>query len=679
MQKKWISMVLILSLLFSAFAAALPAGAGSFLRGDLDENGVLNALDALELVKYLAGASDWVALDLADVNGDGTITALDNLELKRHLAGAIDITETYPVPDTNVGEITIAGENIGNYTIVAANPDNANILFAAEELQKYVKEACGRTLALEQGASHAPHQIILCENDGSRNLGDDGFSITVSGGTLTIMGGAARGAMYGVYELLEEYIGYRFLGYDDKVLYTATQVDLPNGMRDEQVPTVRYRCITIDPYANDYTYSSVIKRKLSGCTSQPSMLRPEYGYGIQRVLLNAHSLDYFIPDVEVPCLSSEDSYEICLSNMKALLDERIAAGGVVGKDITEISCAYSAEGRFCTCAECSAIYQEEGSQAGVLVPFVNRVDEALRAAYPGIRVITNAYGDVRIPPQNVVLNEEVVLLYCWNGCANHPIGSGECEEGGNSLGYSNTQEEAYYLGWTEHCSQTYIWYYPTNIYYLLCPQPNLMNLYNDFVWFMEHKAVGFYVVGTAGSSFEGLDAYLISELIWDGGMVEEEYICHMEEYLEAYYGPGWSYIYTYIEMLTQAGDEMGCVLNDYEYPFDIYSKTYFAEHFDEMIALFDAAAAACETDWERENIRRLSAHMLFLGYSATYEERYVNGTADQRAAYAEGYEAWYDMVNELGIRVTYTQTGIEKAFSLAVSPMQLVYEIDGQR
>ena len=88
----------------------------------------------------------------------------------------------------------------------------------------------------------------------------------------------------------------------------------------------------------------------------------------------------------------------------------------------------------------------------VLVPFVNRIDEALRAAYPGIRVITNAYGDVRIPPQNVVLNEEVVLLYCWNGCANHPIGSGECEEGGNSLGYSNTQEEAYYLGWTEHCS-----------------------------------------------------------------------------------------------------------------------------------------------------------------------------------------------------------------------------------
>ena len=679
MKKKLLSTLLVLSMLLTAVVIAVPAGAASFLRGDIDGDGELTPMDALELTKYLANVTNWIELDLADVDGDGEILAMDSLMLKLHLAGAIDITEKYPVPDTNVGTITIAGKNIGKYTILAADPDNANIVFAAEELQKYVKEACGRTLPIALGVSFDPYQIVLCADDGSRNLGDDGFSISVSDGTLTIMGGAARGVMYGVYELLEEYIGYRFLGYDDKVLYTAKTVDLPNGMRDEQVPSVRYRCVTIDPFKNDYTYSSVIKRKLSGCSAQSSMLRPEYGYGIQRLFLNAHSLDYFIPDTTVPCLSLETSYETCLSNMKKLLDERIAAGGVVGKDITEISCAYSAEGRFCVCAECSATYQAEGSQAGVLVPFVNRIDDALRKEYPGIRVITNAYGDVRIPPKDAVLNEEVVLLYCWNGCANHPIGSGECEVDGNSLGYSNIKEEAYYLGWTEHCSQTYIWYYPTNIYYLLCPQPNLANLYNDFVWFMEHKATGFYVVGTAGSSFEGLDAYLLSELMWDGGMVEEEYILRMEEYLRAYYGPGWSHIYTYIQMLIQAGDEMGCVLNDYEYPFDIYSKTYFAAHFDTMQELFAKAMSACETDWERENVRRLSVHMLFLGYSATYEDQYKNGTEAQREAYAAGYRTWYDMVNELGIPVTYNQTGIEKAFSLAVSPMQFVYGIDGHR
>lgn len=677
--KKWICGLLVASVLFAVSTVAVPAGAASFLRGDVNGDGQVDALDAFELVRYIGEIKGWIQFDLADVDGDGDVTALDSFELRRHIANIIDLSQVYPVPDTNVDSITIASNNIGMYTIVVTDPENANMRFAASELQKYVKEACGRLLVIAEGDCAAPYQIVLCADDGSHRLGDDGFSIAVSGGTLTIMGGAARGVMYGVYELLEEYFGFRFLGYNDKVLYTAGTIDLPNGLRDEQVPAVRYRCVTIDSFANDYTYSSVIKRKLSGCSGQPSMLRPEYGYGIERLFLNAHSMDYFVPDVAVPCLSLESTYETCLANMKALLDQRIAAGGVVGKSITEISCSYSAEGKFCACAECSATYQAEGSQAGVLVPFVNRIDTMLREEYPGIRVITNAYGDVRIPPKNVVLNDEVALLYCWNGCANHLIGSGECREGGNSLGYSNTKEEAYYLGWAEHCSQIYVWYYPTNIYYLLCPQPNLANLYNDFLWFMEHKATGFYVVGTAGSSFEDLDAYLISRLIWDAGMTEEEYILRMEEYLRAYYGPGWSYIYTYIQMLTEAGDEMSCVLNDFEHPFDIYSKAYFADHFDEMQALFAQASAACETEQERENIRRLSVHMLFLGYSATYESRYVQGTEDQRAAYAAGYQAWYDMVQEMKIRTTYNTTGIETAFSLAVSPMQLVYGIDGQR
>lgn len=677
--KKWICGLLIASVLLTIFTVAVPAGAASFLRGDVNGDGYVDALDAFELVQYIADVTDWVQFDLADVDEDGDITVADSLMLRRHLANIIDLSQTCPVPDTNVDCITIAGNNIGMYTIVVTNPENANMGFAASELQKYVKEACGRTLVIAEEDCSAPYQIVLYEDDGSHRLGDDGYSITVSSGTLTIIGGAARGVMYGVYELLEEYFGYRFWGYNDKMLYTADTIDLPNGLRDEQVPAVRYRCITIDSFANDYTYSSVIKRKLSGCTSQPGMLKSKYGYGIERLFLNAHSMDYFVPDVEVPCLSSPDTYETCLANMKALLDQRIAAGGIIGKSITEISCSYSAEGKFCACAECSAIYQEEGSHAGVLVPFVNRIDTTLREEYPGIRVITNAYGDVRIPPKNVVLNDEIALLYCWNGCANHLIGSGECTEGGNSLGYSNTKEEAYYLGWAEHCSQIYVWYYPTNIYYLLCPQPNLANLYNDFLWFMEHKATGFYVVGTTGSSFEDLDAYLISRLIWNADMTEEEYILRMEEYLQAYYGAGWSYIYAYIQMLIEAGDEMGCVLNDFEHPFDIYSKAYFADHFDEMQSLFAQAFAICETEQERENIRRLSVHMLFLGYSATYESRYVKGTEEQRAEYAAGYREWYDMVQEMEIRTTYNTKGIENAFSLAVSPMQLVYGIDGQR
>ena len=669
---------LVICMIAALFPLATPADAASFLRGDLDGDGTVTAVDSLRLLQYQAGMTKYVEFDLADVNGDGSIDMVDSVLMRRHLAGLIDIGTAYPAPDTAIETVTVADENIGKYTIVVADPENANIVFAAGELQKFVKESCGRTLFVTQGNSNAPYQIVLRADDTGR-LGEDGFSIDVADGVLTVTGGAARGVMYGVYEILEEYLGYRFYGSGKSELFPAETVALPNGLHDAQTPVAWYRCITIHPFHNDYVYSSVIKRKLNGATGASSLLQPQYGYGPSRLFLNAHSLDYFVPDVAAPCLSSENTYETCLANMKKLLDERIAAGGVVGKDITEISCSYSADGVYCACAQCSATYQSEGSQSGVLVPFVNRIDKALRAEYPGIRVITNAYGVARIPPKDAVLNPEVVLLYCWNGCSNHMIGSGECSEEGNLVGTTNVREEAWYLGWTEHCSQTYIWYYPTNIYYLLAPQPNLANLYNDFVWFFRHKAVGFYVVGTEGSSFEALDAYLIAELMWDGEMVEEEYFQHMDEFLAFTYGPGWENLRTYIDMITEAGDLCGCVLNDYEYPFDIYSAEYFAAHFDEMRSLFASAVDASETDGQRANLRKLSAHMEFLGLSATYDSRYVNGTAAQRSTYESEYRAWYNMMNELQIPVTYTENGISAAFTASRSPMQLVYNIDGSR
>ena len=71
MKKKLISALLVLSMLLSAVVVAAPAGAASFLRGDIDGDGELTPMDALELMKYLANATDWIELDLADVDGDG--------------------------------------------------------------------------------------------------------------------------------------------------------------------------------------------------------------------------------------------------------------------------------------------------------------------------------------------------------------------------------------------------------------------------------------------------------------------------------------------------------------------------------------------------------------------------------------------------------------------------------
>jgi len=718
--RKLISVLILASMLLGSLCFTSAAGYTPYTPGDVDGSGAINAIDHIEMKKSIVGLDSNVNMLSAELTGDERLNAKDLLVLKRHIVGVRSIEEELGMGDGAVGLITIGDKSIEQYAIVVTNPENANMVFAAEELQKYVERATGVALPVANGESDAEYKITLLEDE-TGTLGNDGFSITVADAQLRIMGGALRGTMYGVYELIEEYIGYRFYGYYDSEVWEAKAVNIAEGLTDVQIPDSLYRNNSITPFHNEYTYYSVVKRKLSGSTTAHSLNDAKYGYGISRLHSNAHSFDFFAGDdcfvvgeqygskVFKHCLtdfniytdaddgeedgviSKKSTYQAVLENMCMRIDARIAAGGEIGKDITEISCSYAAYNEFCACkaprgqkGRCNDITKEEGTYAGTLVDFVNRIEEEITARYPGITVITNAYGQTKVPPKTRSFNENVVLLYCWNGCVNHSIAGDECcDEGVATVGAagsvysavlgSNKAEKEYYLGWMEHCSQSYIWYYPTNIYYSLAPLSNTFKIYDDMRWFMENGAVGFYVVGTANDAFDGLNAYLISEMMWDKDISREEYNEMICEYLRYYYGPGWEYIYTYLQMLEEAGNDMGCYMTEFSHPMEMYSAEYFAEHYYEMIDLFDNAHAESENSWQKANIEKAKAHLGFLGLEALYDSKYVNGTESERADYAAEYEGWYNFVNEYDIRVTYQELGIEEPFDAEKSPCKLIY------
>lgn len=677
--KKTICAALAAAVCLTSFSFLLAgrADAAVYRKGDIDNDGKVSVEDHKYLKDTLMGRTESGDMNAADADSDGSITTRDSYYLKKAISEGTKIDE-----GINWGGFHIAGNTFDGYEIVVSDNDNPNMRFAAEELQKYAKEGDGSSLPIVSEPTQGAHRIVFL-SDESGKMGTDGFRIQVEGGNVYITAAPQRGNMYAVYTVLQNYWGYRFYGYNDYELIRDGFTDLPEGTDITEIPTVRYRCNCIDPFKNQYTYQSVVKRRLSGCTDQPSMLDPKYGYGIERLRANAHSFDVFIPfeelggNVKSRCLSEEKTYEVCLKNMKSLLSERIAAGGVIGNSITEISCSYAADEQYCACRNCRIVYVQEGSYSGVLVNFVNKIDDALHEEYPDITVITNAYSVVRKPPKNAILRDDIVLLYCWNACSNHLIGSDMCQSTGKygDMG-SMVIEKQYFEGWAERCKHIYIWYYPTNIYYLLCPQPNFFKLWENFQWFTSRGVEGFYVVGTTGSSFEDLDAYLICDLMWDTDMTESEYLEKLREYLKYYYGYGWTYIYEYMEMLEDCGSQMGCVLNDADHPFDVYSKEYFAENFDKMQKLFESAMAEADSDRERANIERLSVHMKFLGYSATYDSAYVNGDSAAREEWEDGFRAVYNYINENKIRISYDKVGIVGDFTTDVSPMRLVYGID---
>ena len=717
--KRLISLMLCAVMMFACFgefclsASAAPA----YKVGDVNGDGSINMLDVAALLAQVAELSPVNDVDAADINADLKVNAKDLLFLRKSLVGTVDIDEMNPTPEFGtVGRIRIGGNNIKHYEIVNTNPDNANMVFAASQLRRYVKEATGIELSVVD-SSTSKYRIVIME-DTTGALGNDGFTLSVNDGVLTIMGGALRGTMYGVAELLEDYFGYRFYGNSVTKLEDVATVDVPEGLSDTQIPDTTYRSITSANFGSSHLEKTTTMRKVNGSIS--GLNSAKYGYSIERMISNAHSFDVFIAnDFIKPCLTSDlpkaddieeyyktddfwaeydeyplnmdlkkewsvqvdfhsSVYDECIATMDYAIRQRKAWGQTVGKEITEISCSYAidpADGgvRYCVCTKCRKLMDAEGTRAAHLVDFVNAVAEVIQFRHPGITILTNAYGDTCIPPKTKKLNDGIILLYCWNGCANHPIGSGLCGDNTNEIGRSNTISEENYLGWLEKGTDLYIWYYPTNIYYMLAPLPNVFSIYDDFKWLIEHGAKGFYVKATEGDSFEGLITYLASEMMWDKDITREEYLDMACEYLEYHYGEGWENIYRYAEMLDEASEPQGCFMTEYDWPLTMYNEEYMASHYDEMKAMFSEALAAAGSDWQRENVLKLSASMHFLGLASTYYSNYRNGSAEEKAEYAETYRAWYDLVNEYNVMVDHSRRGFDLEFNADVHPIGFVY------
>ena len=94
--------------LSGSFVAIAPVG----LIGDLNDDGVVNALDLTLLERYIAGLSVSTPLSQeeflrrADVNGDGVVNSLDITALELLIAGG------EPPPPSNIGLITLYGTGV---------------------------------------------------------------------------------------------------------------------------------------------------------------------------------------------------------------------------------------------------------------------------------------------------------------------------------------------------------------------------------------------------------------------------------------------------------------------------------------------------------------------------------------------------------------------------------------
>lgn len=513
----------------------------------------------------------------------GVCKALVSLAVAVSLAAGLCVSALAADAPRAKKRLWIAGNPIDAYAIVCGSDREA-----AEELARYIEAATGVALPLLPDTEAAEHEICVGQIDrvGSRigygGLANDGFVIQVTGGDLFIRGDTALGTLYGVYEFLEKYVGWRFIHRDTDYLRPG-DASVEEGLFWKYEPPFEYRQL-------DWLCTNDDAWRAKNGENHLDFPWAGADNGFVHTLGELSELHNDFTGQ--PCLSDAAILETVIKNVRRLLDEN--------PDCKIVSVSQNDNTNYCRCPKCQATDAEEGSPAGTLLRFVNAVADDIKDDYPGVSVETLAYQYTRKAPKLTRPRDNVVIRLCSIECCfSHPLSDSGCAE--NAAFRQDLAE------WSRICDRVYIWDYVTNFANYVAPFPNFRVLRENMRFFAENYAVGMYPEGNYTSEsgeFGELRAYLLGRLMWDPYMTEEAYDGYMDDFLAGYYGAAAPYIREFIDF-TLAASEDRCFGIWHEDPFDIIPREVYEARFDEIEGWWNDAETAAGENLERVQRSRL--------------------------------------------------------------------------
>jgi len=368
--------------------------------------------------------------------------------------------------------LTLVDGGQSEYVIVVSNDAIPAEQFAAEELALHLEQMSGAKLPIVTDSEPLPsHAVLLGRTRFLQELGvevdweqfgKEGYLLRVSGNHLIIAGGQPRGVLYGVYALLEDYLGCRWFAPDTSFIPHHKTIKLPQ-LNITGKPAFEYR----DPkmYAGyirswwwrDHFDANYVARTRNSGTFIDENVHPidERHGGYFKIPHFGHNLSHLVPaklyaaehpeyfalhegrrvtegDLEL-CLTNPDVVQIAAQTLRQWMQaEPNADMFFIGQSDT---------GNYCQCERCKAAYERYtqpgkpssvigyGGLAGRNLQFVNQVATLLEDEFPNMRIGTFAYGASRNPPANITAHRNVVIWYCpIERCLCHPLDRGPINE-----------------------------------------------------------------------------------------------------------------------------------------------------------------------------------------------------------------------------------------------------------
>lgn len=431
---------------------------------------------------------------------------------------------------------------------------------AAKDLQYHLELITGQKLPLlteDQVQNEIPLIVgrsSLLEKMGVvldfEALGLEGIAIETKGPAL-VLAGNQRGVLYAVYTFLEDYLGCRWFTPDCAIWPTEGEIQVGPISR-RYIPPLEYRATD---YPNSREADWAVRNKINGAQTH---LDEERGGKIAYAYF-VHTFNALIPPdryfdqhpewfSEINGVRVRDYTQLCLTN-PAMLKEakrRIREWIQANPTATIFSVSQNDWHNYCQCANCTALAEQEGSQSGPLLHFVNAIAESIEKDYPNVIIDTLAYQYTRKPPKFVRPRPNVAVRLCSIECSfNRPLAT-------DPFNRSFVED---IRGWNRICNRLHIWDYVIDYSHCVMPFPNLYVLKPNIQFFIENGVTGIYEEAnyfSKGGEFAELRTYIIAKTLWDPTYDTDKAI---DEFLSAYYGPAAGPIREYIDLTHRAAQE----------------------------------------------------------------------------------------------------------------------------
>ena len=496
--------------------------------------------------------------------------------------------------------VKIGGRHLTANTHAVVIPDRptAQEKHAAQEIAHHLKLVTGEAIPVLrelQAEGRIPIFVGKCRGldklkvkVDSDALGTEGICIRTAGTKLVLAGGQ-RGVLYACYTFLEDFLGVHWLAPDCTVYPREGAFDL-RDLDVCYVPPLEYRQpFTFCGFDADWAVRNKSNGEATrldavrgGKTVYEGFVHTFFPLVPPKKFFAAHP-EYFS---ELDGQRRHERGQLCLTNPEVEdLTVRTAKHWLrKNPEANIISVSQNDWHGNCQCADCQAVDAEEGSPAGTLLRFVNRVAERLEEEFPHVAIDTLAYQYTRRPPKRVRPRPNVIVRLCSIECSfSQPLGTGE----------QNRSFREDIEGWGKICRRLYIWDYVTNFHHYLQPHPNLRVLQPNIQFFVRNGVRGIFEQGgfqSPGGELQELRTWLLGKLLWNPDADLEQL---MATFLEGYYGPAAPHLRQYIDLMHDAVERTGTYLGCYcrsNAPF--LSQEILAEAGE----LFDCAEEAVRDD-----------------------------------------------------------------------------------